>query len=138
VIERTSRLAAPPATVWARVSTMAGVNAELRPLVRMTAPPGARIERGFTSTILLLGVLPFDRHHVHLDRFDPPHGFAERSRTLVHREWRHERTLRDDGAGGTLLTDRVAYAARVPVPRAAIALVFAWRHRQLRRAFGTG
>ncbi len=114
---------------------MAGVNAELRPLVRMTVPPDASIERGFTSTILLLGVLPIDRHHLHLDRVDPPHGFAERSRTIAHREWRHVRTLRDDGAGGTLLTDAVAFTPRLPFPRAADALVFSWRHRQLRRAF---
>jgi ligand-binding SRPBCC domain-containing protein len=116
---------------------MAGVNAELRPLVRMTFPPhAARIGPDFTSTILLLGLLPIDRHRLHLDAIEPPRRFAERSSTLVHRVWRHERTLEPDGAGGTVLTDRVAFDARVPFPRAAIALVFAHRHRRLRRAFG--
>ncbi len=141
-VERTSRLAAPPDAVWARVSTLAGVNAELAPLVRMRAPAGTRVEdlidRDLACPLLLLGVLPIDLHRLHLEHVDPPHGFRERSTTLLHRAWHHDRTLRPDGAGGTLLTDRVAYAPRVPVPRALVAAVFAHRHRRLARTFGSG
>jgi len=134
-VERTSHLAAPVAAVWARVSTMDGVNAELMPLVRMTAPPGATIERGFTSTLLLAGVVPIDRHRLRLAAFTPPHGFSERSTTVVHRRWHHDRTLRDDGAGGTVLTDVVTYDARVPFPRAAVALMFTLRLRRPRHVY---
>jgi len=67
--EVTSVVAAPPEAVWRRISTMAGVNAELGPIFRMTHPadvdtlspddvvPGARL---FRSWVLLFGFLPVD------------------------------------------------------------------------------
>ena len=66
-----SDLAHPADEVWATISTMAGVNAELGPYVRMTHPrsmpaitdveivPGKVL---FHSWVLLFGVVPFDRH----------------------------------------------------------------------------
>ena len=42
VVERTSLLLADADTVWARVTTPAGVNDELRPWMRMTVPAGWR------------------------------------------------------------------------------------------------
>ena len=41
-VEIESVLAAPPDVVWERVSTLGGVNDELRPLMRMTAPARVR------------------------------------------------------------------------------------------------
>ena len=42
VVEQESVLAAPAEAIWARVSTFEGINDELRPLMRMTAPARVR------------------------------------------------------------------------------------------------
>ena len=77
-----------------RTLTMSGVNAELRPLVRMTAPapwatrpifdwPEQKLL--FTSWILLLGVLPIDRHAFSLRSVIPEiHGNAETLAVFVN------------------------------------------------------
>jgi hypothetical protein len=41
-VDVASRLAAPAEAVWESVSSFAGVNYELMPLMRMTAPPEVR------------------------------------------------------------------------------------------------
>lgn len=138
---------ASAAEVWARVSTMQGVNAELAPLVRMTHPPGmdrldpARIrlgERLFRSWILLFGVLPIDYDDLTLVRLEPGRGFLEDSPFLSQRRWVHERTL-DAVPGGCRVTDRVSFEPRLPVGgrilQAVFHAVFRHRHRRLRRAF---
>jgi ligand-binding SRPBCC domain-containing protein len=139
----TSRLQAPRPEVWARVSTMAGVNAELGGLFRMTAPaavtdlasfPTGR--RAFRSWILLLGVLPLDFDDLTLVEIEPGARFLERSRMASARAWEHERTLADRPGGGTEVTDRIAFEPRVATlaqPQARLfAAVFARRHRRLR------
>ena len=143
-----STLPAPREAVWARVSTMAGVNHELGPWFRMTHPPGLdRLEgmevplgeRLFRSWVLLFGVVPVDYDDLVLVRLEPGRGFLERSRLLSQRVWEHERTLADDGAG-CVVTDRVRFEPRVRVgvgaQRALLRAIFRHRHRRLRRAFG--
>lgn len=75
-----SLLAAPPAAIWAQASTMAGVNAELGPWVRMSYPAdraaldGQAVPLGqvlFRSWLCAFGVLPFDRHALRLERLYP-------------------------------------------------------------------
>lgn len=145
--EVASVVAASPETVWARVSTMAGVNAELMPLVRMTYPAHfARLDpalvplgrRAFRSWLLLFGVLPVDYDDLCLVRVDPGRGFLESSTMLSQRRWVHERTL-EPVPGGCLVTDRVRFEPRVrlagPVFRPIFRLAFRWRHYRLRRAF---
>lgn len=143
-----SLLAAPREAVWARVSTAAGVNDELWPVFRMTAPArlrqdglgavevGRRICRSF---VLLGGVLPIDWDDITLVELDPPAGFRERSSMLSQRVWEHERTL-EQTADGCVLTDRIGYLPRVAVPDAALralfSRVFRHRHRRLQRRFG--
>jgi ligand-binding SRPBCC domain-containing protein len=130
------------------VSSAAGVNDELRPLLRMTASRELRQrgldavvvgERVCRSWVLLLGVLPVDYDDITLVRLDPPHGFLERSAMLSQRIWQHERTI-EPAPGGCVLVDRVSYEPRLPVPdvalRALYARVFRHRHRRLRRRFG--
>jgi hypothetical protein len=143
-----SYLAAPSDRVWARVSTFAGINAELWPLARMTYPPHlARLDpvsfpldvRAFRSVILLLGVLPVEADHLILVRMEPGRGFLERSSTLALRLWEHERTLEPAGPG-CYLTDRLGFEPRWP-PTAPLAMalvrhLFRHRHRRLRATFG--
>ena len=143
-----SRLDAPAERVWARVSTMAGVNDELAPLFRMTHPPGLdRLEpglvepgqRAFRSWVLLLGAIPVDYDDLTIVRLDPGRGFLERSPLGTQRLWEHERAILPAGEGCELV-DRVCHEPRVPVAqRAQSALlkrVFRHRHRRVRKRFG--
>jgi len=58
-VEEESVVAAQPDAVWARVSTFEGVNDELRPLMRMTAP--ARV-RALDPSEVVLGATFRHRH----------------------------------------------------------------------------
>jgi ligand-binding SRPBCC domain-containing protein len=143
----TSRVRAPVAAVWEHATTMAGVNLELMPLVRMTVPASARgktlsdVELGsvaFHSVLLAFGVVPFDRHALCLVRVDANRGFQERSTSLLQKRWDHDRTLAADGEG-TLVTDQVTFAPRIgpakpvaPIIRA----IFRHRHKRLAQRFG--
>jgi ligand-binding SRPBCC domain-containing protein len=149
-VEVTSHLAAPAARVWADVSTMAGVNQELMPLVRMTSPATARSLRdvaaapgsvAFHSWLLLGGVLPIDRHALSFESFDDGRGFVEESTSWLQRRWRHERTVVELSEGSCTVTDRVLVEPRVAVTcrlvGAVVSRVFRHRHRRLVERFGT-
>ena len=138
---------ASPERVWERVSTMEGVNHELRPLARMTYPKDrARLEarmaqpgkRLFRSWILLLGVIPVDYDDLTLVRVEPGRGFLEVSPLLSQRRWIHQRTLEPVGPL-CRVTDRVRFEPRLPVGGrvflALFRLVFRHRHRRLGRFF---
>jgi ligand-binding SRPBCC domain-containing protein len=142
-----SFLQADPETVWARVTTAHGINDELWPLLRMTAPRSLR-EHGLTqvevgericrSWVLLLGLLPVDYDDITLARLDPPRSFLERSTMLSQSAWEHERTI-EAAPGGATLTDSIRYQPRLPVPdfilRRLYTLIFNHRHRRLRKRF---
>lgn len=142
-----SVLAAEPAAVWERAMSAEGINAELRPLLRMTTPRGLEsldlhgLEPGplGRSWLLLFGVVPIDYDEIGLARIEPGRGFLERSTMLSMRLWEHERTI-EAGAEGTTISDRLAWEPRLPLPgrllRPLIAALFRHRHKQLRRRFG--
>lgn len=142
-----SRLAADPAQVWARAATLAGVNAELMPLLRMSEPAafaGRSLEEAqpgvllFHSWLLLFGLLPFDRHALRLTAVYPGAGFDEDSSSWLQRVWRHRRRV-EAIAGGTRVVDEldiVPRAAPAFLVRAIVAALFAHRHRRLRRHYG--
>jgi ligand-binding SRPBCC domain-containing protein len=145
-----SRLAAPAEEVWAGVTTAEGVNAELKPLLRMTVPRGlddfsiADVEDGTTlgrSWILLFGLIPFDYDDIHVERIEPGRAFHERSTMLTQRRWEHDRSVEPDGETACMVTDSVLFEPRLPVPpallRPLLHAFFRRRHRRLRRRFGT-
>jgi hypothetical protein len=129
---------------------MAGVNYELFPIVRMTHPPAATLERDielgvvlFPSWLLLLGVLPFDRHMLRLRSFTPGRGFDEDSWSWWQRRWQHRRTLEPvhttDGSERCRVTDEVEFEPRLGAARLLRPIffrVFVHRHARLRRRFG--
>jgi ligand-binding SRPBCC domain-containing protein len=144
-----SRLDAPAAEVWKRVTTFEGVNDELMPLARMTAPSGVDSlqpadvvpgQRMFRSWILLLGLVPIDYDDVTLVRLDAGRGFLERSPMLSQRSWEHERIIEPEGPSACRISDRVRFEPRLPIPPALLRplyrFVFRHRHRRLRRRFG--
>ena len=147
-ITLTSELAAGVGAVWARITDPAGINDELRPLMRMTIPRGARdfgldnLEPGRIgrSWLLLFGLVPFDYDDLTIVRLDPERGFLERSSMLSQRLWEHERTLTPLGEDRCQITDRIAWEPRPPLPgrllRPLILAVFNHRHKRLRRVWG--
>lgn len=148
-VETRSRLRASPAAIWAVVSTMEGVNAELGPYVRMSVPAEARGrtladvplgEVAFPSWLLAFGFLPFDRHALQLEELDPGHRFLERSTSWLQAVWEHERTLIPLDPTGTEVVDRVHFEPRLalaePLVRRIVAALFRHRHAHLRRTFG--
>jgi ligand-binding SRPBCC domain-containing protein len=148
LVELESLVAASPARVWERASTFRGINHELGPLLRMTAPRGLRRldpsemvvgEPLGRSWLLLLGVLPIDFDDLTLVELEPGRRFLERSRMLSMRVWEHERTL--EGAGdGCRVRDRLAFEPRLPGTGALLQRIvratFRHRHRRLRAHFG--
>lgn len=145
----TSRLAAPAAEVWAEVSTFEGVNRELGPWLRMTAPPeaaGKSIaeapigERMFRSWLLVLGVLPMDYDDIVLERVLPGRGFDERSKMLSMSVWEHRRRIEPLGEGACDVTDELAFEPRLaivlPIARRIVAALFRHRHARLCARFG--
>lgn len=144
----TSALAAPPAAVFDHATSLEGINFELRPWMRMTAPPGIVdlstepvVGRPWFHTwMLLLGFLPYDRMHLMLVELDlDQRRFAEQSQMWWMRSWRHERSV-EAVDGGSRLTDRLSPEPRVPgtgpLVRAVVRALFAHRHRRLVRRFG--
>jgi ligand-binding SRPBCC domain-containing protein len=148
-VEQESIVAAPPDAIWARVSTFEGVNDELLPLMRMTAPAHVRAldpsqvvlgERIFRSWVLLFGVIPIDYDDLTLIALEPGSGFHERSRMLSMRVWEHKRTLEPTGDAATRVSDRLSFEPRLPgsgpLLERFIRATFRHRHRRLRRRFG--
>lgn len=151
-VDLRSELAVSPAALWDAVSTMEGVNAELAPWVRMSAPSATRGMKLadapvgvplFHSWLLALGVLPFDRHHLCLEQVwcEPKAdrwGFYEHSSSWLQRVWLHERTIGAQG-GGAWIRDRVWVQPRCtplwPFVRVIVKTLFSHRHRQLLRRY---
>jgi len=147
-IAQCSRLAAPPIVVWERVATKEGINAELAPFLAMTFPAEWKkldvkdVTAGpppLRSVLLLFGIVPVDLHRFAFLSVTPDHGFLERSCSLLHYEWIHERRL-EAVRDGTEIVDRVHYRCRLPglgfVLRPVIRFIFCHRHRRLLQHFG--
>ncbi len=138
---------APPEEVWNHASTMAGVNRELSPLIRMTFPRVCEIlcaetmERqggSFTSWIFLFGILPVDRWKMRFEEFGPGFRFLERSKVISLQFWEHERTVFESN-GGSLICDRIKFIPKVrllgPIVAFIMIAVFRNRHRNLKKIF---
>ena len=146
-IEVSSRLDAGPDEVWAWIATAEGVNDELRPWMRMTVPGGGDIDLDSIevgkpigrSWVLLLGLIPIDYDEINVVEVNRGRGFVERSRMLSQRAWEHVRTIEPSG-DGSVITDKVAWEPRLPLPAGALrpmfGAIFRHRHRRLRRRFG--
>lgn len=147
-VAESSRLRADPERVWRHATSFDGINYELMPLMRMTAPKRLRTldpedvvlgERLFRSWILLGGLVPFEYDDLTLVELEPGRRFLERSPMLSMALWEHERVIEPDGAGARV-TDNVRFEPKLRWAAAAAARVvgfqFRHRHRRLRRLFG--
>jgi hypothetical protein len=138
-----SYLSAAPDDVWRGVSTLAGVNAELSPWVRMTGPRDTPLREGSLgrSWLLLGGLVPVDYDDLNIVEVRPGRGFRERSTLGSAKRWRHDRTIEAVSGGGCRVTDEVSWEPRVPgtggLQEFLFAAVFLWRHRRLRERFSS-
>lgn len=128
--------------------TMKGVNRELSPLIRMTAPsewssktilewPTGKVL--FSSWILLFGILPIDRHMFFFQSIDRQRGFAEASSSFTNRRWHHRRDINRTGTS-CRVTDTVEFQCRWPLLAYVLApvyqFIFKHRHQVLRSYYG--
>ena len=141
-VEISTVVAAPQQVVWDRIASVAGVNHELGPLIRMTAPQ--HVDRiameavplnrmWFRSKVLILGV-PLDYDDLTIVELEQGRRFLERSSMRSMRVWQHERVLEPEG-DGTRVTDRLTFTTRGPVPhalaRVVVRAIFRHRHKRL-------
>lgn len=143
-----SKLSCGRGAAWSWITSLDGISAEMRPLLRMTAPPGVRslahveVTPGkplFRSRLLLFGVLPIGHSDLTLLELRPGHGFVEQSPMGWMKLWRHERRILGSSDDSTVvIEDRLSFE-----PRRArwlvgwlIARFFAHRHRVLRSRLG--
>lgn len=148
--ERSTRLVVNAGELWTHITSMDGVNAELWPWLRMTFPSASNILSPqridppgvylFDSWLLLLGIIPIDRHSLSLQAMVPPKRFYEVSKSWLQRQWIHDREISALPEGGCILRDSVAFTPKLqifkPLIAVAVRSLFAWRHRRLRARFG--
>jgi hypothetical protein len=115
--------------------------------MRMTVPGGGEIDLDSIevgtpigrSWVLLLGLIPIDYDEINVVELESGRCFVERSRMLSQRSWEHVRTI-EPVAGGSVITDSVAWEPRLPLParslRPLFRAIFRHRHHRLRRHFG--
>ncbi len=144
-----SNLSSPAEEILSSL-TMTGVNTELSPLVRMTAPSSFATrsifewpERQmlFKSWILLFGILPIDRHTFLFERIQAGVGFTERSTSWTNRYWCHERKVVSLGSACQVV-DTVTFQSRIPLLDLLLLpvyrLAFWRRHQYLQGRYGAG
>ena len=143
-----TELRTTPVVFWKEMS-MSAVNAELSPLVRMSAPalwrqcPLDQWATGkvlFRSVVLLFGVVPVDLHSLRLEAIYPnQRGFLERSHSWCNKRWQHERTTKPSAAG-CVVQDTVTVESRIPMVASFLTpiyrLVFRHRHNRLKTRYG--
>lgn len=144
-VEVTSRLESEAEVVWEGISSLEGVNLEMGPWLRMTAPAGAGLADatgGQTLNLALSGPggLPLGNYPLDLNEFEEGRGFLEQTWMFPFLLWQHERVIESGGDGLTFVTDRLGWSWRASILDRLVAVgvraFFGHRHRRLRRIYG--
>ncbi|MFW0793027.1 hypothetical protein AAFP30_04370 [Gordonia sp. CPCC 205515] len=121
VVQR-SVVDAPIDVVWDRVASMAGINDELMPYMKMVLPRRHRgksiadIEVGVpVGKVWLLygGLLPLDWDDLTIVELTPGVGFRDESSMATMKVWRHTRRLTPMSEGATEVSDVLEFAPRL-------------------------
>jgi len=139
-----SRVELPSRGLWERINTFRRLNTELFPVLRMTCPAGFEdkpleefpVDRvAFSSTVLLLRILPIDRYRVRMLEVIPEAGFIESSESLFASRWRHSRSIAGKGEASVVI-DRLEVDPRCPLSRPFVSIliriIFGNRHKRLK------
>jgi hypothetical protein len=145
---QTSHLPIPADQAWEHATSFEGINYELMPLMRMTAPKRIRVldessvvlgQKLFRSWVLLFGLVPFEYDDLTIMELEPGRRFLERSPMMSMRLWQHERIVEPDAPGGSVVTDNLTFEPRFrfmgPIVKRVIAFQFRHRHARLRKRF---
>ena len=148
-VELTMTTTVPASTqeAWAWSTSLDGVRAEMRPLLKVVFPKGMTDIGADTMLgkplgrcqFLLFGLFPIDMSKLTFTEIVPGHRFVEQSALLSMRAWRHERVITPaSDASGARITDHLAFSPRfaTPLVRVMVRLFFEHRHKMLARAFG--
>src|SRR5262245_57861853 len=107
-----SRIAAPPAAVFAFHEQPGALAALVPPWERVTVEGGGSLLPGTRVTLTThLGPIPLRWVAEHVE-YAPPHAFSDYQVSGPFKSWRHRHVFLDDGQGGTILRDEVDYELR--------------------------
>ena len=112
VLERSQRLAAPPAAVFPFFADARNLEAITPPLLRfrvVTPDPIAMQVGTLIQYRLRLRGVPVNWLTT-IQEWEPPHRFVDVQLRGPYALWHHTHDLEDDGAGGTIMRDTVRYA----------------------------
>jgi ligand-binding SRPBCC domain-containing protein len=135
VLTREQRLPGPPAAVFPFFGDPLNLERITPPWLRFRVVTDGPIEMAVGTLIeyrLRLHGVPV-RWLTRIDVWEPPLRFVDRQLRGPYRSWVHEHSFAADGAGGTLMRDRVDYALPLG-PLGSLADVALVR-RDLRRIF---
>jgi ligand-binding SRPBCC domain-containing protein len=113
-------VSAPIEEVWEWITSLKGIQKEMMPYFKMTAPKGiktindVKIELGkplFRSHIYLFGFLPIGHDDMTLIEYTEGKGFIEQSPMASMELWRHQRDI-EKVETGTMITDQLTFKPR--------------------------
>lgn len=140
-----SKVPTTPAELWNWSTSVHGVDAEMRPVLKLDFPKGmTHIPRDGSGLgkplgnckFLLFGVLPVDLSRLTFVEVEPGRRFVEQSPLLSMKSWRHERVIAP-GTDGTRVVDTLEFTPRFATGVVAwfISKFFQHRHTVLLRTF---
>ena len=143
-LEFSSDLNVSRGEVWKWITSIEGINAEIKPL-SMTVPPGIKTiddmdivlnKPVFRSRIKLFGMITCDYSDLTLADMKAGYSFIESSNMGSMKFWRHERKIIPN-ANGCTLKDSLTFEGKFlgGVIRAFLDRFFQHRHKVLRRNF---
>jgi len=141
-----SILPVEPIRLYLELLNINGVNCELAPYIKMSAPKQWRTkpisewpvgEFLFSSRVTLLGLIPIDSHGFKFSAVSES-GFTETSKTLMNKEWNHTRSIVKAGEGSKV-RDHIEYKSKLgfmgyillPMLKA----IFKHRHNKLKAIY---
>ena len=144
IVDRSTRLEAPADAVWRAVTTPEAFRTVTRGLL---AVPVLRFRSGewregetVVGWVFLFGVIPFSRHHLHIERIDgTARVLSSREHGGLIRTWNHDIVVTPLDETSCTYRDRIELRAGVVTPLIALWARWFYRMRQRRwRALAKG
>ena len=130
-------VSAPMEEVWDWITSLKGIQKEMMPYFKMTAPRGInsindlKIDLGeplFRSRIYLFGFIPIGYDDITLIEYSKGKGFIEQSPMTSMELWRHQRNI-EEVEEGTMITDQLTFKPQHASKLVGRFLKHVFRHR---------